>query len=326
MNLLDVLPDMRRAGATNGGEFAGPCPWCGGEDRFRAWPAHPSGRARYWCRRCERAGDEISLLRELKGMTFIEAAAAVGQLVVERPTVSPRQRQLAPLYPPTTAWQLRAEKVAIEAQDSLWSPVGSRALDYLRQRGFEDATIRAARLGYVAADLREKPENWGLAGDHRDVWVPRGVSIPWRACSATWRLNIRRPSGERKYIGPAGSKNALYGADALRDGRPAVLVEGEFDALAVAQEAGDIVAAVATGSTHGARHPRWVRLLTGAPTVLVAYDSDEPGEQAAGWWLNRLPGSRRLVPEGDPAGMLEAGKNLRRLVRHGLPTSEDCDE
>ena len=102
-------------------------------------------------------------------------------------------------------------------------------------------------------------------------------------------------------------------------------MEGEFDALSMAQEAGDIVAAVATGSTQGARHPRWIQLLETSAAVLVAYDSDEAGEQAAGWWLRRLPGSRRLVPEGDPSGMLEGGKDLRRWVRHGLSRSEDCN-
>ena len=32
-------------------EHAGPCPWCGGRDRFVVWPA------RWWCRQCERQGD-----------------------------------------------------------------------------------------------------------------------------------------------------------------------------------------------------------------------------------------------------------------------------
>ena len=40
--------------------------------------------------------------------------------------------------------------------------------------------------------------------------------------------------------------------------------------------------------------------------VLLAYD-DEAGERAAAYWLDALLGASRLVPEDDPARMLEAG-------------------
>ena len=34
-------------------EWAGPCPKCGGEDRFRVWPeAGNSGTGSFWCRQC----------------------------------------------------------------------------------------------------------------------------------------------------------------------------------------------------------------------------------------------------------------------------------
>ncbi|WP_342452329.1 primase-helicase zinc-binding domain-containing protein [Desulfovibrio desulfuricans] len=39
-------------------EFAGPCPECGGEDRFIVWPDKPNGGG-YWCRGCGRQGDAI---------------------------------------------------------------------------------------------------------------------------------------------------------------------------------------------------------------------------------------------------------------------------
>src|SRR5436305_15259018 len=55
MNLLDLVTRdtrLRRMASTHGGEYAGPCPFCGGRDRFRVWPnmAHP----RYWCRVCRK--------------------------------------------------------------------------------------------------------------------------------------------------------------------------------------------------------------------------------------------------------------------------------
>jgi DNA primase len=318
VNPMALLPDLYRAGATAGGEWSGSCPWCGGRDRFRVWPRHPSGTVRYWCRRCERSGDGIDLLRKLEGLSFSDAAAAIGKNVSGRPTAVPRSHRERPVSPPCDTWQTRAEQVAQESEKALWAPHGLRALTYLRRRGLCDEAIRAARLGYLHSDIREIPQTWGLPVDRRHVWVPRGVVIPWRLAGSTWRLNIRRPAGTPKYIGPAGASNGLYGADGIHPGRPVILVEGEFDALAVAQEAGDLVTAVATGSTCGARHTRWVRAVGSTPIALVAFDSDEAGEQAAGWWLSALSLVRRWAPVDDPADMLEAGADVRAWVHEGL--------
>ena len=129
------------------------------------WPEHPSGQAKWWCRRCERSGDGIDLLRELKGMGFREAAAAVGQLVAQRPAAVPSEtRQHAPLSPPPAAWRSKSEAVAVEAEAALWRPEGARALAYLRGRGFVDDAVRAARLGYVVKDHRENAQAWA------EVW------------------------------------------------------------------------------------------------------------------------------------------------------------
>jgi DNA primase len=316
--MLDLLTNLHHTSAKDGGEYAGPCPWCGGDDRFHIWPNHPSGKARFWCRRCECKGDEIDLLRKLKGLTFAEAAFAVGHPMRETRASPAIGRQESRLHRSCPVWQSRAGKVAEAAEATLWQREGARALAYLRGRGFKDETIQAGRLGYIVKDRRETAGAWGLPADHRNIWIPRGIAIPWRACGDMWRLNVRRPAGEPKYCGPAGSGNALYGADGLRRGLPVVLVEGEFDALAVAQEAGGLVSAVATGSTHGARHSQWQRLLKAAPTALVAFDGDKAGEDASAWWLGKLPDARRLAPESDPAAMLEAGADLRTWVSSAL--------
>ena len=315
--ILALLPQARRAGATSGGEYAAPCPWCGGRDRFRLWPSHPSGKPRYWCRRCNRRGDGISLVQELTGLGFREAATAIGQSLAPNGPLT-RRRQTPPLKPPTATWQGMAQAVSMAAKEALWSKRGAVALDYLHRRGFADDTIRAVGLGYNASDRHGEPDKWGLPLDHRPVWVPQGITIPWCSCGSVWRLNVRRLAGSPKYCGPAGFGNALYGADGLRHQRPVVMVEGELDALAVAQVAGDVVTAIATGSTCGARRQRWVRLLAKAPIVLVAFDDDKPGDDAADWWLDAIPGSRRAVPEGDPADMLESRAGLRKWISNVL--------
>ncbi|MEZ4699206.1 MAG: primase-helicase zinc-binding domain-containing protein [Rhodothermales bacterium] len=319
-SILDHIPTrLRRAGATNGGEHAGPCPWCGGRDRFRVWP-NQGASGRYWCRRCGRSGDAIRLVRELRGLGYREACAAVG--VIASPTEKSLDRTPERLVPPSEAWQEQAWCEAERARDRLWAPDGGRALDWLRRRGLADRTIALASLGYQPADRRDPPARWGL-DQPNDVYLPRGITIPWIIDGSIWRLNVRRPAGTPRYIGPAGSSNGLYNADDIQAARPVVLVEGEIDALSVMQDAPG-VAAVATGSTSGGRRRHWIDRLQRAGTVLVAFDSDPAGEQAARFWLDTLPLARRWRPYWDDANaMLQDGIDLHAWVGRGLADTAD---
>jgi putative DNA primase/helicase len=56
----------------------GPCPICGGKDRFRFDDKH--GEGTYFCNQC-RAGTGIILLRKLKGWTHAEACCAVDEII-----------------------------------------------------------------------------------------------------------------------------------------------------------------------------------------------------------------------------------------------------
>ena len=67
-----------------------------------------------------------------------------------------------------------------------------------------------------------------------------------------------------------------------------------------------------------ARQVRWLAQL---PTVLIAFDTDPPGERAAQWWLNVLPNAQRWRPIGakDPNDMLiKAGMDLRLWLAPAL--------
>ena len=77
MNLLDLIPDLKRTATTNGGEYAGACYACGGRDRLRVWPNEgPTGR--FWCRACGAHGDGIQLLRDRDGLSYRDACATLG--------------------------------------------------------------------------------------------------------------------------------------------------------------------------------------------------------------------------------------------------------
>jgi hypothetical protein len=82
MHLLDHLHAHDRP--RTGDEAHGPCPWCGGEDRFVVFVNEgPGGTGRYWCRSapgrgCGRSGDLIEFLQERRSMTFREAVKKAG--------------------------------------------------------------------------------------------------------------------------------------------------------------------------------------------------------------------------------------------------------
>jgi hypothetical protein len=265
--------------------------------------------------------------------------------------------------PPNATWRSRAATLSAHSVAALWSDAGARPRAYLHARGLFDGVLRAMNVGYNPCAAWEDPAQWGLeppeSGQARPIWLPRGITFPWYIAGEVWRLNIRRPltaweiaRGEAKYIGPRGFANALYNAGSLKAGKPAVLVEGELDALTVLQACGSEVAVVATGFTTGARRAAWAARLALASVVLVAFDADplthptpagsypapagshpvpagslldaEPGagDKAAAWWLHVLPNALRWRPLLHDVNTAPDVEDVRSWVRRGLDRAQ----
>jgi hypothetical protein len=180
-------------------------------------------------------------------------------------------------------------------------------------------TIQRALLGYHPTETYGLSKDWGKV-----VKLPQGIVIPWIVDHAVWRVTIRDErvaKGAGRYRQVAGGAHGLYLADALTLNRPAaVMVEGEFDALSLAQECGDLVAVVATGTTQGGHTPRWLSLLATQRRVFIAFDAQEQGDGAAVWWLQRLSNAQRLRPLWKDANqMLQDGADLRSWIASALP-------
>lgn len=351
-NLLELAGKdtyLKRVSATDGGEYAGACPFCGGSDRFRVWPE----QGRWHClgqtasrKGCDRAGDAIDYVRERDHLDFQGAVEHLTGPIPEESDAKPAQTAgeslRTPLsgsdsaqrvQPPPEAWQNSARAFVSVSQDRLWSDAGAKAREWLRDRGFGDDVIRGAGLGFNDRDRYEDRQSWGLDpelndnGNPKKVWLPRGIVIPWEIEGEMWRVNIRRPltpqqieAGEQKYIGPAGFAMGLYNAEKITADKPAVLVEGELDALTVQQHAGDIVVPVATGATSHARRLKWITRLALPPLVLVSFDSDDAGEAAAAYWIDALPNAKRWRPYwGDANDLARAGADVRAWIAAGLP-------
>ena len=320
---------LRKVASTKGGEYAGPCPLCGGTDRFRVWPDHPSGTARWKCMGseegrggCGKGGDAIAYLVERGDLTPAEAGRMRrGESHLQAPQAA-RSRRL-PVQPPVAqhmpdpGWQRAGRAFVSQAQESLWAT--ENALVWLRSRGLSKETIRAAGLGWNPQDAWQHPREWGLPDGDR-IRLPRGWVIPWEVEGDLWQVSIRCPEGTPKYWMVKGSKHALYNAGALAPGKPAILTEGVFDALSISQVAGDVITAVAAGSTTGARGLRWIAKLALCSVVLVSFDAEaDKGDKAAAWWVGILDNARRWRPYwADANAMAQEGVDLRQWILAGL--------
>ena len=217
---------LRKVASTHGGEYAGPCPFCGGEDRFRVWPE----QGKYWCRQCGVHGDAIDYLRQKHGMSFREAVRAVGGGGGVAPAgqvtpVTAARRQGEKPSPPS--WAAAGEKLAQERHEALLKD--ARALSYLHGRGLNDRAIAEFRLGW-------NPQPGYRYGLH----LPAGWVIPLYGVDGQfYGLQVRQPDGvEPKYKLVAGSHHPLMGRMA---GKPVLLAaEGGFDMMLAWQEVDDL--------------------------------------------------------------------------------------
>jgi hypothetical protein len=323
--LAEITQDTRlmRTSSSRGGQYNGPCPWCGGTDRFRVQP-HYGPYGFFACNQCRRSGTAIDYLMLRRGCSKRQALAAVGWEPQDGVSLSEHIPRAAVLsHPgweePSEQWQQAAMAFSKGCQRALWSDVGRPALDYLRGRGFTDETIRKAELGYHPGAFRAPASQWG-----RTTWLARGIVIPWLIEGGIWRLSIRDErvtAGSGRYRQVSGGSNGLYLAESLLLKRPVVvLTEGEFDALSLAQECGDLVAVVATGTTKGSHTPRWISQLSQQERVLVAFDAErDKGDADAQWWIRRLDNAERLRPLwSDVNQMLRDGVDMREWISTAL--------
>ena len=347
MNILTLYQDLThrqpvRAAATNGGEYHGPCPGCGGDDRFHLWPEQRDGGT-YWCRGCGKAGDLIQFRMDFLGEDFKTAAAACGkeldgrrQKPPVRPWTPPAARATAtPWSPerhraPDETWMAHAAKLVDWAHEQLLSDAGAPRRRWLAARGITMDGIERFRLGWNPGrggkDLYRERKGWGLPeerkpdGRAKKLWIPRGLVIPLVVDGDVWRVRIRRDEdrGPRYYVLPGSGMRQMV---IPGDRRAAVVVESELDAVMIACQAGDLVTAVGLGSANIKPDAAAHEALADAARILVAMDRDKAGRDAVRWWRAHYPAARRWPTTAgkDPGEAYQAGVDIRAWVLGGLP-------
>jgi hypothetical protein len=152
LTLAENLTTLRKSSSTEGGEWSGPCPFCGGRDRFSVQPYHKP-EARWLCRHCTdgKWKDVITFVERRDKSSFMDACRALfGPMVQITPEESAR---------------LLAERTARQEEE--------------RRREQEAQAARRAELDESGAALRYW-ENLSQYPEAREMWEKRGLSRMWQ--------------------------------------------------------------------------------------------------------------------------------------------------
>ena len=338
MNVLTLAESkikLKRSSNTYGGEYHGPCPDCGGKDRFHVWPQENNGQGSYWCRSCEKAGDNIQFLRDFEGLSYREACNRLNIVIsdskpmqpsphIERGGFVPRKYEL-----PSETWQNRAQKLTIWACENLLK--NKSVSHWLLNRGITEAGIRRHWLGWNPGengkDIFRSCKAWGLPeiikdnGKLRALWIPVGLVIPYIYDGRVARIRIRRPEvggpdDPRYYVLPGSSMKTMI---LEPDRRAFIVVESELDAVMISQY--PQIGAVALGSVSAKPDVEVHDVLRNCLQILVSLDFDDPGAKAMQWWSEKFDNCERWpVPAGkDPGEAHQLGVDIDKWIKTGLP-------
>ena len=349
LNIVDVVGEtvqLKKAG-TN---FKGLCPFHG--EKTPSFAVTPS-RDSWKCFGCGLGGDVFSFVMQRDGVTFPDAlrtlASKAGVEIDERTKREDAHR--------ARLRDVMETAIAFYHQVLTATSQGKPALDYLRGRGFTDATIDTFQLGWA-------PEGWDTMsrmlvekkGIKPDELVEAGLASPARspqrgvgvidkfrgrvlfpirdqngtATGMGGRILGKEGEGGRdtgpKYLNTPGTplfdkSRSLYPIDkakgAMRKGGQAVIVEGYTDALMAHQAGFDNVVA----SLGTALTPGQVALLTRyAKRIALAYDVDAAGQKAGTFGVQALQG---LIGQ---LAATESGIELDEVRVVRMPDGKDPDE
>lgn len=218
-------------------ESSGPCPKCGGHDRFHV---RATG---FFCRACtgdpETAGwqDAISAVQWLHGSSFLEAVQELAGHLLALPSAQPLEHY--PAKPKQPRWEKKQhqwQSLVARAAQRLEKAAGATVCAYLEQRCVEPETWRAWGLGaWVANRWLKVGEQWTREA------LGEAVVLPWLGADGTVKAVKYRLLDHpvRRYHAEAGGEQTLFGTHLVRpaERHTLFLVEGELNAISIWQVA-----------------------------------------------------------------------------------------
>ena len=290
-NILDVarrhsvLSRLKKVGA----EYVGPCPICGGTDRFAINPRKIGKNGKpglFGCRRCDEGGDAIDLERFLRGTTFRGAIKDLSgaPIVEENPGEAARRAR----------WWAFCREAIEQTVAGLQPVLGSPGETYLRDERCIDTGLPA---------IRRALETVAAIGWHPSVYFSqKDPNEPFhelhgRRLGCIVGMMTDPATGER--LGPI---SRTYLLDRKKIGKAKTLKRAETERLGVVRissspEAGRLavnegietafsfleMGGVPVWSTGSDNTMRWLPVIDAVDELLIGADNDArgPGERGA---------------------------------------------
>lgn len=299
---------------------------------------------------CQRGGDAIKLVTDLKNFSFAEAVSYLAERSdveleyegsgADSNAARERTSRRRKIHRALAAAAVYYHKYLLKSRSS----EAGQARAYLRDRGFKLSTIEEFRLGYAPPRGRsgflESARRIGIEQEtlsQAGLLSARGgerfsgrITFPIsdrRGRIVGFGARALRDDQQPKYLNSPetelfSKRELLYGfpqvAEAMRRERAAIIVEGYTDVLMLYQSG--IKNAVATLGT--ATTPSHLRMLSGyADRIYMLFDPDTAGEKA----LERADATvRELEKGGDPA-TVAAATSLKLDLRVVRLTDDPAD-
>jgi DNA primase len=304
-NIVEVAAEFT-ALKRQGTNYTGLCPYPDHQEKTPSFSVSPEKNF-YHCFGCQKGGDAIKLVMELKSFSFVEAVSHLaersgvelkfeGRSLEEERVAKERTRYRR------SAYKALAAATAYYHKYLLKSSAAEPARNYLAKRGFDQSTIVEFRLGY--APPRHQPGFMRAArkvGLEHEVLDAAGLLSPRGGERFVDRVTFpisdqrgrivgfgARSLGDAKpkYLNSPetdffNKRSLLYGfpqvVEAMRKERAALVVEGYTDVLMLYQSG--IKNAVATlGTAMTEQHLKTLSRFT--DKIYLLFDPDDAGEKA----------------------------------------------
>ncbi|MDR3347536.1 MAG: DNA primase [Helicobacteraceae bacterium] len=325
IDIADVIGsyiELKRSGSN----YMGRCPFH--EEKTASFSVSPS-RGLYHCFGCGASGDAIKFVQQFERIGFSDAIERLAEMhnfsLEYEQGEMPKRKDYRPL-----------ETLKRFFVDELGK--GDQALEYLRKRGLNEAMIERFEIGYAPEShqqiellnrekipLRSAIDAGVLAMDDQGryyarftkritfpIYSPQGklVGFGGRTIAAHPAKYINSP--QSAFFDKSHLLFALHIArESIIKQRSAIVCEGYMDAIMLHQAGfANAIATLGTALTEG--HLPLLKKLDD-PAVIVSYDSDSAGVEAA------LKAAKLLSAHGFTGGIgaIEGGKDPAEMIERG---------
>ena len=339
LDIVDVIRDYIPLKAS-GSNFKANCPFH--NEKTASFMVSPEKQI-YHCFGCGRGGDVFKFIMEIEGLDFVETLkllAPKAGVILEKKNYhsSSKKSRLLEIMELSSKY---FEK-SLHSTDN-----GKQVLQYLKERGLEEDTIKDWKIGYsqnswddvlnflkekkyredeiFAAGISQKKEKSShYYNRFRNRIMFPIFDISGNIIAFTARVNPYSQEDEKmgKYINSPETEvfyksKVLYGIDKakmdIKKEDFAIVVEGQMDVIMSSQE-GFLNTIASSGTALGSDQLKIIKRYTN--NIYLAFDMDKAGQMAADRGIKEALEEEMnikiiLLPEGkDPADLLQQDRSL----------------